>query len=61
VKGGGIMEQQQLNIGTGRNRNDVIMELITLHVQQAAYHGNPVTPEEIQQLFEKYYSLVRNK
>lgn len=46
---------------TGRNKMDTIMDLIALHIKQAEYQGDSVTPEEIEQLFEKYYRLILNK
>jgi hypothetical protein len=46
---------------TGRNKYDMIMELLALHVKQADYLGEPVKADEIKELFNKYYALVRSK
>ncbi|MED5103178.1 hypothetical protein MHH96_16775 [Niallia sp. FSL K6-0212] len=43
---------------TGRNKYDMIMELLALHVKQADFFGDDVRPEEIEELFKKYSEIV---
>ncbi|WP_176473320.1 hypothetical protein [Niallia circulans] len=44
---------------TGRNKYDMIMELVALHVAQTEKNRN-VTPEEIEEIYLKYVKLVKN-
>ncbi|MFD1335750.1 hypothetical protein ACFQ4N_09340 [Oceanobacillus iheyensis] len=43
---------------TGRNKMDVIMELVQLHFREVYNAGDPVTGEEIEEVYKKYFNLV---
>lgn len=45
---------------TGRNSNDLIMELVQLHIKQAHLEGTPVQAEQLEEIFLKYYELIDN-
>lgn len=45
---------------TGRNKYDLIMELVSLHVKQAEQYSQDVKPEQIEELFKKYTQAVKN-
>ena len=47
------------NQSTGRNKYDMIMELVALHVKQSETYNKVIKPEEIEELFEKYTELVK--
>lgn len=46
---------------TGRNSNDVIMELVNLHVKLSHNEGNPVSADELEDVYLKYFSLLTNR
>ncbi|WP_162880701.1 hypothetical protein [Paraliobacillus sediminis] len=45
---------------TGRNANDVVMELLHLHIEKTIYVGDEITGEDIESFYLKYYELVNN-
>lgn len=46
---------------TGRNSNDVILELVNLHVKLSHNEGNPVSADELEDVYLKYYELHVNR
>jgi hypothetical protein len=42
-----------------RNKLDVVTELTELHVKLAKESGNPTLPEELEDLYLKYFYLVQ--
>lgn len=48
------------NAKTQRNKYDVAMELLKLHIDLTNRAGNFVNAEELDGLFKKYYQTVLN-
>ncbi|MEK3890237.1 hypothetical protein [Bacillus sp. FSL K6-3431] len=44
---------------TQRNQNDVVMELVKLHIDAVRNNRQPVTPEMIEELYVKYHELYK--
>lgn len=44
---------------TGRNSLDVIMELLDHHLRVARDSGDPITHDEIEEIYLKYYKLIQ--
>jgi hypothetical protein len=43
---------------TQRNKFDVAMELLNLHIELSNRNGKFVSAEELEELFQKYYRLA---
>lgn len=43
---------------TQRNKYDVAMEMLKLHIEQSRNDGKIILAEELESLFQKYYRLA---